>query len=122
MTTTTSLADAKARFSQIVASAESTHERTIVTKNGRPVAVVISLEDLESLEQTLDILSDPDAMGDLAESRISFEHGYFYCLGETDADVERRMGQQAYADARAAVRAELLAAGDDERARHYEPV
>lgn len=57
--TVTTLADAKARFSEIVASAESTHERTTITKNGRPAVVIISAEDLESLEETLAILSDP---------------------------------------------------------------
>lgn len=47
------LADAKACFSAIVASVEATHERTIVTKNGRPAVVIIAVEDLESLEETL---------------------------------------------------------------------
>lgn len=121
MTVTTSLADAKARFSQIVASAETTHERTIVTKNGRPVAVLMSVDELESLEETLDILSDPEALADIRESRVNRAHGYHYLVGETDAEVERRMGSGAFAEARAAIRAELLAFGDQERAQHYEP-
>ena len=58
--TVTTLADAKARFSEIVTSAETTHERTTVTKNGRPAVVIISAEDLESLEETLAIMSDPE--------------------------------------------------------------
>lgn len=58
--TVTTLADAKARFSELVASAEETHERTTVTKNGRPAVVIISAEDLDSLEETLAIMSDPD--------------------------------------------------------------
>ena len=56
------LADAKARFSEIVASAEATHERTTITKNGRPAVVIISAEDLESLEETLAIMSDPELL------------------------------------------------------------
>lgn len=59
---TTSLADAKNRLSEIIASAEKTHERTTVTKNGRPVAAIIAIEDLESLAETLELLSDPDAL------------------------------------------------------------
>lgn len=59
--TTTSLADAKNRLSEIVASAQRTHERTTITKNGRPVAAIIAIEDLESLEETLELLSDPTA-------------------------------------------------------------
>ena len=60
--TVTTLADAKARFSEIVASAEATHERTTITKNGRPAVVIIAAEDLESLEETLAIMSDPELL------------------------------------------------------------
>jgi prevent-host-death family protein len=65
--TVTTLADAKARFSEIVASAEATHERITITKNGRPAVVIISAEDLESLEETLAILSDPQLIASLRE-------------------------------------------------------
>jgi antitoxin YefM len=49
----TSLADAKSRLSELVQSAETTHERTIITKNGRPAAVLLSVEDMESIEETM---------------------------------------------------------------------
>ena len=55
---TTSLADAKNRLSEIIQSAQDTHERFVITKNGRPAVVLIAVDDLESLEETLDILSD----------------------------------------------------------------
>ncbi|GAB3676832.1 type II toxin-antitoxin system Phd/YefM family antitoxin [Angustibacter aerolatus] len=73
--TTTSLADAKARLSEIVASAAATHERTIITKQGRPVAALLSIEDLESLEETLDILSDPQLVADIVTARASLDRG-----------------------------------------------
>ena len=60
--TVTTLADAKARFSELVASAEATHERTTITKNGRPAVVIIAAEDLGSLEETLAIMSDPELL------------------------------------------------------------
>lgn len=63
----TTLADAKAHFSEIVTSAESTHERTTVTKNGRPAVVIISADDLESLEETLAIMSDPALLAAVRE-------------------------------------------------------
>lgn len=40
----------------------ATHERVTITRNGRPAAVLINPEDLEALEETLDVLSDPAAM------------------------------------------------------------
>jgi prevent-host-death family protein len=61
MTTSMSLALAKAHLSDIVSRVSGQHERVTVTVHGRPSAVLIAPEDLESLEETLAILSDPDA-------------------------------------------------------------
>jgi len=44
------------------------HERIVVTRNGTPAAVLISPQDLESLEETLAILSDPEEMRAIAEA------------------------------------------------------
>jgi prevent-host-death family protein len=65
---TQSLASVKAHFSAVVDSVRATHERVIVTKNGEPVAVVLALEDLETLEETLSILQDQATMSALAEA------------------------------------------------------
>jgi antitoxin YefM len=53
------LADVKNRLSEVVDRIEREHGRIVITKHGRPAAVVISIEDLEGLEETLDILSNP---------------------------------------------------------------
>lgn len=65
----TSLADAKNRLSELVSAVQGTWERVTMTTNGRPVAVLMSVEDLESLTETLEILSDPDAMAAIAAHR-----------------------------------------------------
>jgi antitoxin YefM len=59
---TTSLADAKTRLSELVATVAGTWERVVITKNGRPAAVLMAVEDFEALVETLAVLSDPDAM------------------------------------------------------------
>ena len=56
------LADVKNRLSEVVERLEREHGRVIITKHGRPAAVVLSVEDLEGLEETLELLSDPRAM------------------------------------------------------------
>jgi prevent-host-death family protein len=66
--TTVPLAAAKTNLSKLVDSASTTRERITVTKNGRRAAVILGAEDYDSLLETLEILSDPDAMRDLAES------------------------------------------------------
>ncbi|HEU5033889.1 MAG TPA: type II toxin-antitoxin system Phd/YefM family antitoxin [Mycobacteriales bacterium] len=53
------LADVKNRLSEVVDRLEREHGRVVITKHGRPAAVVLSIEDLEGLEETLEVLSDP---------------------------------------------------------------
>lgn len=53
------LADVKNRLSEVIERLEREHGRVIVTKHGRPAAVMLSVADLESLGETLEILSDP---------------------------------------------------------------
>lgn len=60
--TTLSVADARARFSRIVESAETTHERFEVTRNGSRVAVLLGADDFDALLETLDILGDSESM------------------------------------------------------------
>jgi PHD/YefM family antitoxin component YafN of YafNO toxin-antitoxin module len=52
-----------------------THDRIVVTRNGRPAAVMISPDDLASLEDTLELLSDPDAMRELTEAKRAADTG-----------------------------------------------
>ena len=46
-----------------------TWERVLITKNGRPAAVLIAPEDLESLVETIEILSDPEAMAAIRDAQ-----------------------------------------------------
>lgn len=56
------LADVKNRLSEVVERLEREHGRVVITKHGRPAAVVLNVADLEGLEQTLELLSNPRAM------------------------------------------------------------
>jgi antitoxin YefM len=58
------LADVKNRLSEVVERLEREHGRVVITKHGRPAAVMLSLEDLETLE----ILSDPVVMNAIREA------------------------------------------------------
>ena len=51
--TTVPLAEAKDRLSAIVAEIASTHAHYTITRQGRPTAVMLPVEDLESLEETI---------------------------------------------------------------------
>ncbi|MGV8968545.1 MAG: type II toxin-antitoxin system Phd/YefM family antitoxin [Cellulomonas sp.] len=66
---TVPVSEARSTLRALVERVEGTHERVTLTRNGRPAAVLISPEDLEALEETLAVLSDPDLMRQLAEAK-----------------------------------------------------
>jgi prevent-host-death family protein len=59
MTQTMTVTDAKARLSELVAAVAMTHDHVEITRNGEPAAVLISVEELTALRETIAILSDP---------------------------------------------------------------
>ena len=73
--TVESLREVRDHFSEVVDRVERHHERVTVTRNGRPVAVLISPADLAELEETLDVLSDPDALADIREADAAYARG-----------------------------------------------
>ena len=60
------LSEVKARLSEIAEEVAATHERVQITKNGRDYVVLMAAEDLESIEATLELLSDADAQARIA--------------------------------------------------------
>lgn len=73
--TTVPFTEARNRLSELIDDVERTHERVIITRHGDAVAVLLSPGDLEALEETLDVLSSPDMMRQLAESRAAVAAG-----------------------------------------------
>ncbi|PSK92266.1 prevent-host-death family protein [Murinocardiopsis flavida] len=73
--TTMPLTEVRNRLSELVEDIERTHERVTITRNGAAAAVLISPDDLAALEETLDVLANPDAMRQLAESRAAVAAG-----------------------------------------------
>jgi antitoxin YefM len=87
--TTIPLADAKARLSAVLDGVRDTHERVVITRNGRPEAVIMSVSDLESLEETLDLLSTPGAVDEINAAEAEIARGE--AIG---ADELRRLMEQ----------------------------
>lgn len=69
------LADAKARLSAVLDEVRDTHERVVITRNGRPEVVIIAVADLEALEETLDILSAPGALDQIRQAEEEISRG-----------------------------------------------
>ncbi|WP_133697172.1 type II toxin-antitoxin system Phd/YefM family antitoxin [Mycobacterium sp. BK086] len=70
-----SLAETKAHLSELVARVGEQHERITVTVHGRPAAVLLAVDDLESLEETIAVLSDSAALRALREADAELARG-----------------------------------------------
>ena len=70
-----SLADAKAHLSELVSRVGSQHDRVTVTVHGRPTAVLLAVDDLDALEETIAVLSDAAALRALAEADSELARG-----------------------------------------------
>jgi prevent-host-death family protein len=80
-----SLADVKNRLSEVVDRLEREHGRVVITKHGHPAAVVISVEDLESLEENLDVMNSPALLDDIREALAELAAGDAATLAKQDA-------------------------------------
>ena len=85
MSRTLPLSEVKAKLSEVVDEVVTTQERVTVTRNGRPVAVLLSTDDLEAIEETLTILSDPAAMREIEQGRAAIDSGDVVTKDEIEA-------------------------------------
>ena len=69
------LREVRDHFSDVIDRVEHQHERVTVTRNGRPAAVIVSPDDLAELEETLAVLSDPEALADIREADRAYTTG-----------------------------------------------
>lgn len=89
------LGEAKAHLSEIVGRVNEHHERVTVTVHGRPSAVLLAVEDLEQLEETIAVLSDPATMRRLAESDAELARGEAVSADELAEVMARRASPAA---------------------------
>lgn len=72
---TESLRMVRDHLSEMVDRVEQHHERLVVTRNGRPAAVLISPDDLAEMEETISVLSDSEALADIREADAAYARG-----------------------------------------------
>ncbi len=68
-----SLSEAKMKLSELVEAVYSTDEEIVITKNGRPAAVLVSPEEFESWKETIEIASSPDLMEEIRQGLVALK-------------------------------------------------
>jgi antitoxin YefM len=85
------ISEAKAHLSELARRVRLQHERITLTRNGEPEAVLMSVDDLEGIEMTLEILGDGDAVARISESLAALGRGERGVdLATVRADLARR--------------------------------
>ena len=87
MITTMSLKELRPALPRVIARIDGMLDRYIVTKRGKPMIVMLSIEDYESLMETLDILADPKAMADLRKGEEDIRKGRTHSWAEIKASL-----------------------------------
>lgn len=85
--TTVPLGEAKDRLSALVESAETTHDIITITRHGKPAAVLMSAEDLESLHETLHWLARPGTREAITTADQEYADGETVSIEELRAEL-----------------------------------
>lgn len=72
MAKTLPLSEVKTRLPELITGVDEREEEIVVTKNGRPAAVLVNVQEYTRLKDTLDVLSDPALMQQISESRAFY--------------------------------------------------
>lgn len=78
------ISDFRANLPKLINQVSERLERLIITVSGKPKAVVMSLEELESLEETAEILATPGALKAIKKSQKQIRKGKFITLEEVE--------------------------------------
>lgn len=88
MAKTVPFSEARARLTDLVDEVEQKHEHVIITRNGRPAVVVLSTDEYDALQETLEVLEDEETMEALRRSDEDVAAGRLYGWDE----VKRELG------------------------------
>ena len=69
MSKTMPISEVKTRLPELVSGVEEREDEIIVTRNGKPAAVLVNFDEYERLKETLEVLSDPLSMRQIAQSK-----------------------------------------------------
>jgi antitoxin YefM len=83
------LTEARSRLSDLLDDVEDRHEHVVITRKGRPVAVLMSTDEWEAVEETLDVLADPKTMQALEESDEDVRAERVFSLDEVKRQLRR---------------------------------
>lgn len=81
---TIAISDFRTMLPKLIRDVDTKLKRFVVTVSGKPKAVVMSLDELESLEETAEVLSTPGSLEAIKKSKKEVDQGKFVTLKELE--------------------------------------
>lgn len=82
--------EAKSHLLDIIRRADSSMKHFIITKNGKPKAIIMSVDEYEGWLETLEIMSDKRALKDIRAAEKELTKGKFYSFEEVFKKSKKR--------------------------------
>jgi antitoxin YefM len=80
----------RSRLSELLDEVADRRDHVLVTRNGKPAAALIPIDEYEALEETAELLSDPDAIAAIEAGLAELSRGETVTLDELRADLAAR--------------------------------
>ncbi len=88
--TTKTVTEAKGHFLDLVRSAEKRSSRFVITRGGKPAAVLMNAEEYEGWLETLSLTADPKVRSELQESIQELHRGHGHSFAEVVGRPQRK--------------------------------
>lgn len=89
MISTVSLKELRPGLPKVIKRIDDRLDRYVVTRRGKPIVVMLSIDDYESLMETLDILADPKAMAGLKVGEADVKKGKIHSWDEVKRSIAK---------------------------------
>ncbi len=84
--TTVSYSHTRNNLAKVLEQAESNHEPIVVTRSGKKPSVILSMEEYESMQETLHLLTSPENARRMSQSLADYEAGNFVTGALTEVE------------------------------------
>lgn len=82
MTNLIAISDVRTNLPDLVTNIHANLDRAIITVNGKPKVAMVSIDELESLEETAEVLMIPNIKKDIKKSRAQIKSGKYTPLSD----------------------------------------
>lgn len=90
MAKTVPVRELRSNLSSLLDHVSDRRDHVLVTRNGTPAAALVPIDEYEALEETAEILSDPDALSALEVGLAEIERGETITLADLREELAER--------------------------------